>query len=118
MSGLQSLDDLLALGVLVASGEHERPVTWVREDGKSVTFKVLVKAEMTAADHEFIYLGMAAGSSEDAGRSYLARRIHRLVRLAGGAVIPMDVADRMKPELLRAINAAISTREATASPES
>lgn len=118
MSGLQSLDDLLALGVLVAVGECEREVTWVRGDGDSVTFKVLVKAEMTAADHEFVYLGMAIGSSENAGHSYLARRIHRLVRLADGAVIPMDVADRMKPELLRAINSVISTSEASASPES
>jgi hypothetical protein len=86
-----NLEQLIALGALT-----ERP-TFVEREVKwnGHTFAAKFKTEMNAADYEFIY--SVKRSDED---SYVARRISRLVLLAGDVPIPYDEAKKFKHSLL------------------
>lgn len=107
----QVVTDLASLqgtGVFIDEGIKTETVSWIKQDGSMVEFDVFVKAEMSAADYEFIYLGIGDNKQEP---SLMARRVHRLVRMANGQSIPLEDAYRFKRELLGAICEAINRAE-------
>lgn len=95
-----SLNELVASGAFVNEDVRKEKGIWTKEDGSIVEFEIFVKAEMSAADYEFIYLGVGDKTQEP---TYMARRVHRLARMANGDQIPMETASKFKPDLLRAI---------------
>ncbi len=95
------LKDLIDKGAFIDTGVMSRKVTW---EGNA--FDVLVKSEMSAADYEFIYLGLGDRAKVDEhDKSLMARRVHRLVRIgpAGEDAISYEDAARMKHSLLMAL---------------
>lgn len=113
------LDELLARsGALVDLGWTARTVEWKDDDAEAVSFSVIVKNEMTAADQEFIYLGLGdarlrSGKPKDQEEvSVLSRRVHRMIRMGDdNETIPLPVAERMKPSLLMAMVNVIDATE-------
>lgn len=118
------LDDLLArAGAVVDMGWTAKTVEWTDDGGESVSFSVIVKNEMTAGDHEFIFLGIGDPRMAPKGKanerqapandvSIMARRVHRMVRFGDDKEpIPLTVAERMKPSLLGALLRAVDDSE-------
>lgn len=103
------LSELIEAGAVVQSGYQKVTTKWTNEDtGKEYEFDVEVKREMSAADHDFILIGYAQADGED--KSYMVRRVHRMVRLDGQA-IPLATAESFKVTLLMALCAAIDAKE-------
>ncbi|WP_411887339.1 hypothetical protein [Hydrocarboniphaga effusa] len=107
------LQDLLGAGVVISDDVVNEKVLWTREDGELVEFDIFVKREMSAADYEFIFLGLGEGSED---KSWMARRVHRMVKMASGEAFPMSDVVRFKPDLLKAICDAINRVESPAKP--
>ena len=112
------LQDLIEIGT-VREGFEPVDVTWHNGE-EELTFSVLAKREMTAADHEYIFLGTgrqrdAEGKLiEDDHDAFVARRIHRMVRLNNDGVaevIPYETAKRFKGSLLIAMAQALNSIE-------
>lgn len=113
-----NLQQLVEIGS-VREGFEPVEVTWHNGD-EEVSFNILAKREMTAADHEFIFLGAGRKRDEegkmieDDHDAYVARRIHRMVRLDNegvAEVIPYETAKHFKGSLLIAMAQALNSVE-------
>lgn len=90
------LNELLKVGAIGPIEYIEKEVTW-----NDNAFTVQVKSAGTPADFEYVYL---AKGDEDA---YMARRVHRFIRL-NGLPIPYKDVLRLKPSLCMALAAAVN----------
>ena len=95
-----NLEDLIKSGALISSSANEPVLKTVKWDGKE--FDVKIKRDMSAADFEYVIKEIG---DED---SRMARRVHRLVYLAGGERIPYQTALQFKTSLLVALIGAIN----------
>ncbi len=93
-----NLKNLREVGAFIDEGVTKKTVTWNKHQ-----FDVLVKNEMSAADFEFLY-NVGAVNANGSDHAFAARRVHRLIRVDGGAeVVTYDEALLMKPSLLVAL---------------
>lgn len=113
-----NLEELVKQGS-VQDGYEQVPVEWTNDEGEQVAFDIYVKREMSAADYEYIYLGSGRRIDPENGQfiddgsdSFMARRVHRLVRVGDGTeVIPEGTARKFKHTLLMAMASAITKVE-------
>src|SRR5690606_25528267 len=113
-----NLNQLLEKGGYVEAGYAEKTISWTNDEGEEFEFVVQIKTEMTAKDHEVIYLGLDANRrrSDAQDDSVLARRVHRMVKIYNEETkefepVPLHVANRMKTSLLFAICTAFEGAE-------
>lgn len=110
-----NLENLVSIGS-INNGWSKKEVVWQNGEDE-VRFDILAKQEMTAADHEFIFLGggrrLSADSKSGADEedSFAARQVHRMVRMEDNETIPFETAKRFKNSLLLAICKALNEVE-------
>lgn len=97
-----NLQELIKVGAAAPISYVKRPVKWEGHE-----FDVEVKSEMTAADFEFVY---RSAVDED---SYMARRVHRFIRLKDGEQVPYADAKCFKTSLLISLCAEVNAVHGT-----
>ncbi|OHV12118.1 hypothetical protein [Kushneria phosphatilytica] len=106
-----NLEELVRKGT-IDDGFEEKTVQWDSGD-ETLEFQVFVKREMSAADYEYIFLNTAqlGREEDDSDGSFMARRVHRMVRMQDHAAIPYNTAKRFKQSLLMALCSALNEVE-------